>query len=72
VLGLRSTFWYPARQFPSGRWVGTTRLSEADTRVLALQSFLDTYREHLAQEAQPDATGIDMYQWSDYCERSST
>src|SRR5215468_12009675 len=30
------------------------RLSEGDTRVLALQSFLDTYRERLAQEVQPE------------------
>src|SRR5262250_600066 len=30
------------------------RLSEGDTRVLALQSFLDTYRERLAPEAQPE------------------
>jgi hypothetical protein len=36
-----------------------SRLSEGDTRVLALQSFLDTYRERLAQEAQPDPNGID-------------
>jgi hypothetical protein len=36
------------------------RLSDGDTRVLALQSFLDTYREHLAQEAQPDPNGIDQ------------
>jgi hypothetical protein len=28
--------------------------AEGDTRVLALQSFLDTYRERLAQEAQPN------------------
>ncbi len=35
------------------------RLSEGDTRVLSLQSFLDTYRERLAQEAQPDPNGID-------------
>jgi len=34
------------------------RLSEGDTRVLALQSFLDTYREPLGQEVQlePNAT----------------
>ena len=31
-----------------------TRLSEGDTRVLALQSFLDTYRERLVQEIQPE------------------
>jgi hypothetical protein len=27
---------------------------EGDTRVLALQSFLDMYHEHLTQEALPD------------------
>jgi hypothetical protein len=32
----------------------TARLSEGDTRVLALQSFLDLYRERVAQEARPD------------------
>ena len=34
------------------------RLSEGDTRVLALQSFLDTYREPLGQEVklEPNAT----------------
>jgi hypothetical protein len=35
------------------------RLSEGDTRVLALQSFLETYREPLAQEAEPDANGLE-------------
>ena len=30
------------------------RLSEGDTRVLALQSFLDTYREPLGQEVPPE------------------
>jgi hypothetical protein len=33
------------------------RLSEGDTRVLALQSFLDTYRERLGQEVQPEPIG---------------
>jgi hypothetical protein len=32
---------------------------KGDTRVSALQSFLDTYRERLVQEAQPDPNGID-------------
>ena len=36
----------------------TARLSEGDTRVLALQTFLDTYRERVAQEARPDPVGI--------------
>ena len=35
------------------------RLSEGDTRVLALQSFLDTYREPLAPEIQPDPSSVD-------------
>jgi hypothetical protein len=34
-----------------------TRLSEGDTRLLALQSFLDTYRERLGQEVQPEPSG---------------
>jgi hypothetical protein len=37
----------------------TARLSEGDTRVLALQSFLDTYSERVPQEARPDPAGID-------------
>src|SRR6266404_2236823 len=36
----------------------TARLSEGDTRVLALQSFLDTYRERVAPEARPDPVVI--------------
>src|SRR4029077_20285207 len=35
------------------------RLSEGDTRVLALQSFLETYSERVPQEARPDPAGID-------------
>jgi hypothetical protein len=35
------------------------RPSERDTRVLALQSFLDTYRERVAQDTQPDPDGLD-------------
>ena len=35
------------------------RLSEGDRRVLALQSFLDTYREPLGQEVQPDPSSIE-------------
>ena len=34
-----------------------TRLSEGETRVLAVQSFLDTYRERLGQEVQPEPSG---------------
>src|SRR6266404_8944763 len=37
----------------------TARLSEGDTRVLALQSFLDTYSERVPQEGRPDPDGID-------------
>jgi hypothetical protein len=36
----------------------TARLSEGDTRVLALQTFLDTYREPVAPEARPDPVAI--------------
>jgi hypothetical protein len=36
----------------------TARLSEGDTRVLALQTFLDTYRERVAPEARPDPVAI--------------
>jgi hypothetical protein len=36
-----------------------TRLSEGDIRVLALQSFLDTYRERVARETRPDPDGIE-------------
>jgi hypothetical protein len=36
----------------------TTRLSEGDTRVLARQTFLDTYRERVAPEARPDPVVI--------------
>ena len=35
------------------------RLSEGDTRVLSLQSFLDTYREPLPPEIQPDPSSVD-------------
>src|SRR5882672_3396600 len=36
----------------------TARLSEGDTRVLALQTFLDAYSERVAPEARPDPVGI--------------
>jgi hypothetical protein len=36
----------------------TARLSEGDTRVLALQTFLDTYREPVAPEPRPDPVAI--------------
>ena len=36
----------------------TATLSEGETRVLAIQSFLDTYPERLAQEPRPDPSDI--------------
>ena len=60
VLDLRSDLvGIPRVQFSITVDGAAARLSEGDTRVLALQSFLDTYRERLAQEAQPDPNGID-------------
>lgn len=35
------------------------RLSEGDRRVLALQSFLDTYREPLVQEVRPASRSVE-------------
>src|SRR6516162_9572449 len=55
VLELRSDLvGIPHVQFTVTVDGSAARLSEGETRVLALQSFLDTYREPLAQEAQPD------------------
>jgi hypothetical protein len=60
VLDLRSDLvGIPHVQFAITVDGSTARLSEGDTRVLALQSFLDTYRERLAQEVQPDPNGLD-------------
>ena len=60
VLDLRSDLvGIPHVQFAIAVDGSVARLSEGDTRVLALQSFLDTYREHLAQEVQPDPIGVD-------------
>jgi hypothetical protein len=60
VLDLRSDLvGIPHVQFAIAVDGSAARLSEGDTRVLALQSFLDTYREPLAQEVQPDADGLD-------------
>jgi hypothetical protein len=60
VLDLRSDLvGIPHVQFAVAVDGSVARLSEGDTRVLALQSFLETYREPLAQEAQPDANGLD-------------
>jgi hypothetical protein len=55
VLDLRSDLvGIPHVQFSVTVDGSTTRLSEGNTRVLALQSFLDDYREPLGQEPQPD------------------
>src|SRR5215469_5911943 len=55
VLDLRSDLvGIPHVQFAVTVNGSTARLSEGDVRVLATQSFLDTYRERLTQELQPD------------------
>jgi hypothetical protein len=60
VLDLRSDLvGIPHVQFAVAVDGSLARLSEGDTRVLALQSFLDTYREPLAHAVQPDADGLD-------------
>jgi len=60
VLDLRSDLvGIPHVQFAIAVDGSEARLSDGDTRVLALQSFIDTYREPLAQGVQPDADGID-------------
>ena len=60
VLELRSDLvGIPHVQFAIAVDGSEARLSDGDTRVLALQSFIDTYREPLAQGVQPDADGID-------------
>jgi hypothetical protein len=60
VLELRSDLvGIPHVQFAIAVDGSAGRLSKGDTRVLALQSFLDTYREPLAQEVQPDPEGVD-------------
>src|SRR5215469_8519929 len=59
VLELRSDLvGIPHVQFAIAIDGSVARLSEGDTRVLALQSFLDTYREPLGQEVklEPNAT----------------
>ena len=59
VLGLRPDLvGIPHVEFAITIDGSATRLSEGDTRVLALQSFLDTYREPLAPQVQPDPNGI--------------
>ena len=60
VLDLRSDLvGIPHVQFAITVDGSLARLSEGDTRVLALQSFLDTYRERLAEETQPDPRDVD-------------
>jgi hypothetical protein len=60
VLDLRSDLvGIPHVQFAIAVDGSTARLSDGDTRVLALQSFIETYREPLAQGVQPDPSGLD-------------
>ena len=60
VLDLRSDLvGIPHVQFAIAVDGSAARLSDGDTRVLALQSFIDTYREPLAQGVRPDADGLD-------------
>ena len=60
VLELRSDLvGIPHVQFAVTVDGSVARLSEGDTRVLALQSFLDTYREPLPPEVQPDPSSVD-------------
>jgi hypothetical protein len=59
VLDLRSDLaGIPHVQFAVTVDGSTARLSEGDTRVLAIKSFLDAYPERLAQELQPDPSDI--------------
>ena len=59
VLDLRSDLvGIPHVQFAIAVDGSVARLSEGDTRVLAIQSFLETYREPLAQDVQPEADGL--------------
>jgi hypothetical protein len=61
VLDLRSDLLgIPHVQFAIAIDGSATRLSEGDNRVLALQSFLDDYREPLGQAPQPGSDGIDQ------------
>jgi len=60
VLDLRSDLvGIPHVEFAVAVDGSAARLSEGDTRVLALQSFLDTYREPLPPEIQPDPSSVD-------------
>ena len=60
VLGLRPDLaGIPHVQFAVTVDGSTVRLSEGTIRVLAIQSFLDTYRERLVGEPQPDPSHVD-------------
>ena len=60
VLDLRSDLaGIPHVQFAVTVDGSTARLSEGNTRVLAIQSFLDTYRERLVEEPQRDPSHVD-------------
>lgn len=60
VLDLRTDLvGIPHVQFAVTVDGSVARLSEGDTRVLAVQSFLDTYREPLGREIQADPLGAD-------------
>jgi len=60
VLELRSDLvGIPHVQFAVAVDGSMARLSDGDTRVLAVQSFLDTYREPIVQEARPDPSCVD-------------
>src|SRR6516162_7381880 len=60
VLDLRADLvGIPHCEFSVSVGGSVARLSEGHTRVLALQSFLDTYREPLAPEIQPDPSSVD-------------
>ena len=60
VLELRSDLvGIPHVQFAIAVDGSEARLSDGDTRVLALQSFIDTYRERLVEEPQRDPSHVD-------------
>ena len=60
VLELRSDLvGIPHVQFAIAVDGSVARLSEGDTRVLALQSFIDTYRERLAEVTQPGPRDVE-------------
>ena len=60
VLELRSDLvGIPHVQFAVAVDGSMARLSDGDTRVLAVQSFLDTYREPIAQETRPEPSCVE-------------